>query len=136
MLMCAVYSVFRVAKVITQKKPKEQEEQSLCDSCTHLERKGCGIDVGKYRCDYFNESFNKSPEFCRNYERREEKKEPTEITLDESQTKMLHSARIRHFAEILKNEYSDRTVTIDNFIYMLNRLADIIAEDETPKEEP
>lgn len=57
-------------------------------------------------------------------------------TLDENQTKMLTSARIRHLAEILKNEYSDRTVTIDNFVYMLNRLADIIAEDETPKEEP
>ena len=36
----AVYLVFRVAKVITQKNPKEQEEQSLCDSCTHLVRKG------------------------------------------------------------------------------------------------
>ena len=55
---------------------------------------------------------------------------------DESQTKMLASARIRHLAEILGNEYSDRTVTIGNFIYMLNGLADIIAEDETPKEEP
>lgn len=55
---------------------------------------------------------------------------------NESQTKMLTSARIRHLAEILKNEYSDSTVTIDNLIYMLNRLADIIAEDEAPKEEP
>lgn len=44
--------------------------------------------------------------------------------------------RIRHHAEILENEYSDRTVTIDNLIYMLRRLADIIAEDEPPKEEP
>lgn len=79
LLTCAVYSVFRVAKVITQKKPQEPEEQSLCDSCTRLVRKGCGIDVGKYRCDFFNESFNKSPEFCRNYERREGKKEPTEV---------------------------------------------------------
>lgn len=58
------------------------------------------------------------------------------LTLDENQTKMLTSARIRHLAEILKNEYSDRTVTIDNLIYILNGLADIIAEDETPKEEP
>lgn len=49
---------------------------------------------------------------------------------DESQTKMLTSARIRHLAEILKNEYSDRTVTIDNFVYMLNRLADIVAKNE------
>ena len=44
--------------------------------------------------------------------------------------------RISHLAEILKTEYSDRTVTIDNFIYILRRLADIIAEDEPPKEEP
>lgn len=44
--------------------------------------------------------------------------------------------RIRHLAEILKTEYSDGTVTIDNLIYTLNRLADIIAEDEPPKEEP
>lgn len=44
--------------------------------------------------------------------------------------------RIRHLAEILKTEYSDRTVTIDNFIYILRRLADIIAEDEPKKEEP
>nr|DAE92819.1 MAG TPA: hypothetical protein [Ackermannviridae sp.] len=49
---------------------------------------------------------------------------------DESQTKMLTSARILHLAEILKNEYSDRTVTIDNFVYMLNRLADIVAKNE------
>ena len=78
LLTCAVYSVFRVAKVITQKKPKEQDEQSLCDSCTHLERKGCDLDVGKYKCIILNGSFNKPPEFCRNYERREEKKEPKE----------------------------------------------------------
>lgn len=55
---------------------------------------------------------------------------------DDSQTKMLISARIRHLAEILENEYSDRTVTIDNLIYMLNILADTIAEDKTTKEEP
>lgn len=55
---------------------------------------------------------------------------------DEIQTKMLTSARIRHLADILENEYSDRTVTIDNLIYTLNRLADIIAEDEPTKEEP
>lgn len=70
----AVYLVFLVAKVITHKKPKEQEKQSLCDSCTHLERKGCDLDVGKYKCVILNGSFNKPPEFCRNYERREEKK--------------------------------------------------------------
>lgn len=55
---------------------------------------------------------------------------------DESQTKKLPSARIRHLAEILENEYSDRTVTIGTLIYMLNRLAYIIAEDEPTKEEP
>ena len=44
--------------------------------------------------------------------------------------------RIRHLAEILENEYSDRTVTIDNLTYTLRRLADIIAEDEPKKEEP
>lgn len=77
MLTCAVYSVFRVAKVITQKKPQEQEEeQSLCDSCTHLLRKGCDIDAGKYKCDLFIASLCKSPEFCRDYEPRKEKKEP------------------------------------------------------------
>lgn len=79
----AVYLVFRVAKVITQKNPKEQEEQSLCDSCTHLVRKGCDIDVGKYKCEFLNGSFNKSPEFCRNYKQREEKKEPPEVNTDE-----------------------------------------------------
>lgn len=55
---------------------------------------------------------------------------------NESQTKKLPSARIRHLAEILENEYSDRTVTIGTLIYTLNKLADIIAEDEPPKEEP
>lgn len=55
---------------------------------------------------------------------------------DESQTKKLPSARIRHLAEILENEYSDRTVTIGTLIYTLNKLADIIAEDEPSKEEP
>jgi hypothetical protein len=44
--------------------------------------------------------------------------------------------RIRHLAEILENEYSNRTVTIDNIIYMLRRLADVIEEDEPQKEEP
>lgn len=85
LLTCAVYSVFRVACVITQKKPKEPEEpeeQSLCDSCTHLVRKGCDIDAGKYKCDIFIASFYKSPEFCRNYELRKEK-EPTEVNADE-----------------------------------------------------
>ena len=44
--------------------------------------------------------------------------------------------RIRHLAEILKTEYSNRTVTIDNIIYMLRSFADVIEEDEPQKEEP
>lgn len=83
LLTCAVYSVFRVAKVITQKNPKEQEEQSLCDSCTHLVRKGCDIDAGKYRCEIFIGSFSKSPEYCRNYERMKKKKEHAEANANE-----------------------------------------------------
>lgn len=83
LLTCAVYSVFRVANVITQKKPKEQEKQSLCDSCTHLVRKGCDIDVGTYKCDIFIASFYKSPEFCRNYELRKEKNKPQKDENDE-----------------------------------------------------
>ena len=54
----------------------------------------------------------------------------------ESLSRTFTPDRIRHLAEILKTEYSDRTVTIDNFIYILRRLADIIVEDEPPKEEP
>lgn len=79
LLTCAVYLVFRVANVIAQKKPKKQEElkeQSLCDSCTHLVRKGCDIDVGTYKCDVFIAGFYKSPEYCRNYEPRKEKNKP------------------------------------------------------------
>jgi hypothetical protein len=49
---------------------------------------------------------------------------------DESQTKMLASARIRHLADILENEYRDRFITIDTFAYTLRRLADIVAKDE------
>jgi hypothetical protein len=49
---------------------------------------------------------------------------------DESQTKMLASARIRHLADILENEHRNRVVTIDAFAYTLRRLADIVAKDE------
>lgn len=49
---------------------------------------------------------------------------------DESQTKMLTSARIRHLADILENEYRNRVVTIDAFAYTLRKLADIVAKDE------
>lgn len=79
----AVYLVFRVANVITQKKPKEQEKQSLCDSCTHLMRKGCDIDAGKYKCELFCVGFHNPPEFCRNYERRKEKNKPPKETSNE-----------------------------------------------------
>lgn len=49
---------------------------------------------------------------------------------NESQTKKLPSARIRHLAEILENECSDRFVTIHTFAYTLRQLADIVAKDE------
>jgi hypothetical protein len=49
---------------------------------------------------------------------------------DESQTKMLASARIRHLADILENEYRDRFVTIDTLAYTLRRFSDIVAKDE------
>lgn len=80
LLTCAVYLVFRVAKAITQKKPKEPEKETLCDTCKHLVRKGGDIESGKYKCEFVNGSFYESPEFCRNYKQREEKKEPTEVT--------------------------------------------------------
>lgn len=57
-------------------------------------------------------------------------------TQNENPSRTLTPDRIRHLAEILENEYSDRTVTMDNLIYTLRRLADIIEEDEPPKEEP
>lgn len=86
LVTCAVYLVFRVSNVIAQKKPKEPKKQSLCDSCTHLVRKGCDIDAGKYKCDIFIASFYKSPEYCRNYEIRKEN-EPTEVNEDERMDK-------------------------------------------------
>lgn len=79
----AVYLVFLVAKVITHKKPKEQEKQSLCDSCTHLVRKGGGLKIGKYKCEFLNGSYHESPVCCQIYERREEKKEPTDVNTDD-----------------------------------------------------
>ena len=80
LLTCAVYLVFRVAKAITQKKPQEPEKETLCDTCKHLVRKGGDIESGKYKCEFVNVCFYESPEFCRNYKQREEKKEPTEVT--------------------------------------------------------
>lgn len=72
---CAVYVAFRVAKAITQKNPQEPEEETLCDTCEHLMHKGGDIEPRKYKCGFLYGSFNKSPEYCRNYERRKEKKE-------------------------------------------------------------
>lgn len=83
LLTCAVYVAFRVAKAITQKKPQEPEKETLCDNCKHLVRKGGDIEPGKYKCEFVNGSFYKSPEFCRNYKQREEKKEHTEVSADD-----------------------------------------------------
>ena len=74
LLTCAVYVAFRVAPAIAQKKPQEKEKETLCDTCEHLIRKGGDIEPRKYECGFSDRSFNKSPEYCRNYKRREEKK--------------------------------------------------------------
>lgn len=55
----------------------------LCDTCEHLIHKGGDIEPRKYKCAFELVSFYKSPEYCRNYKRREEKKEPTEVNTDE-----------------------------------------------------
>lgn len=78
LLTCAVYVAFRVAKAITQKKPQEPEKETLCDTCKHLVHKGGDIELGKYKCEFELVSFYKSPEYCRNYELREEKGVPPE----------------------------------------------------------
>ena len=83
LLTCAVYLVFRVIKTITQKKPQEPGEKTLCDTCEHLVHKGGDIEPGKYKCGFEPVGFYKSPEYCRNYKQREEKKEPTEVNTDE-----------------------------------------------------
>nr|DAM43990.1 MAG TPA: hypothetical protein [Caudoviricetes sp.] len=83
LLTCAVYVAFRVAKAITQKKPQEPEKETLCDTCEYLVRKGGDIESGKYKCGFEPVGFCKSPEYCRNYEQREEKKEPTEVNADD-----------------------------------------------------
>ena len=74
LLTCAVYSVFRVSKVIAQKKPQEPKEETLCDTCENLVHKGGDIELGKYKCEFELVSFYKSPEYCRNYKQREKKK--------------------------------------------------------------
>jgi hypothetical protein len=75
LLTCAVYLVFRVIKAITQKIPQEPKKETLCDTCEHLVHKGGDIELGKYKCEFELVSFYKSPEYCRNYEQREENKE-------------------------------------------------------------
>ena len=75
LLTCAVYVAFRVAKAIARKKPQDPEKETLCDTCGHLIHKGGDIERRKYKCGFLDGSFNKSPEYCRNYERRKEKKE-------------------------------------------------------------
>lgn len=80
LLTYAVYLVFRVAKAITQKNPKEPEEETLCDTCEHLVHKGGDIESGKYKCGFELVSFYESPEYFRNYKLRNEKKEPPEVT--------------------------------------------------------
>lgn len=74
LLTCAVYGCFRVVKAITQKKPQESGKETLCDTCEHLMYKGGDIEPGKYKCAFESVSFNKPPEYCRNYKQREEKK--------------------------------------------------------------
>lgn len=83
LLTCAVYVAFRVAKAIVQKRPQEPKKETLCDTCKHLVHKGGDIELGKYKCEFELVSFCKSPEYCRNYEQREEKKEPTEVSADD-----------------------------------------------------
>lgn len=83
LLTCAVYLVFRVIKAITQKIPQEPKKETLCVTCEHLVHKGGDIELGKYKCEFELVSFCKSPEYCRNYEQREEKKEPTEVSADD-----------------------------------------------------
>lgn len=83
LLTCAVYLVFRIIKAITQKIPQEPKKETLCDTCKHLVHKGGDIELGKYKCEFELVSFCKSPEYCRNYEQREEKKEPTEVSADD-----------------------------------------------------
>lgn len=75
LLTCAVYVAFRVATAIARKKPQEPEKETLCDTCEHLIRKGGDIEPRRYECGFSDRSFNKSPEYCRNYETRNKNKE-------------------------------------------------------------
>lgn len=83
LLTCAVYLVFRVIKAITQKRPQEPKKETLCDTCEHLVHKGGDIELEKYKCEFELVSFCKSPEYCRNYEQREENKELPEVSAND-----------------------------------------------------
>ena len=83
LLTCAVYLVFRVIKAITQKISQEPKKETLCDTCEHLVHKGGDIELGKYKCEIELVSFCKSPEYCRNYELRNKKKELPEVSAND-----------------------------------------------------
>lgn len=83
LLTCSVYLVFRVIKAITQKIPQEPKKETLCDTCEHLVHKGGDIELGKYKCEFELVSFCKSPEYCRNYELRNKKKELPEVSAND-----------------------------------------------------
>lgn len=83
LLTYAVYLVFRVIKAITQKRQQSPEKETLCDTCEHLICKGGDIEPRKYKCGFVDGSFNKSPEYCRNYELRKEKEEHPEVSADD-----------------------------------------------------
>lgn len=80
LLSCTVYTTVHIVKSIVKKQQSEPEKEGLCDTCKHLVRKGGDIESGKYKCEFLNGSFYKSPEYCRNYELRKGKKEPPEVT--------------------------------------------------------
>lgn len=83
LLTCAVYVTFLVIKAITQKIPQEPKKETLCDTCEHLVHKGGDIESGKYKCGFEPEGFCKSPEYCRNYELRNKKKELPEVSAND-----------------------------------------------------
>ena len=55
---------------------KDLKKPTPCDSCKHLVSKG---GTWKYECNakysFFSDSFDKAPEYCSYYEKREESKE-------------------------------------------------------------
>lgn len=63
---CAVYGMVQCRKAI--------RVEPMCDSCVHLQMKG-GMYY-KYQCDCAG-NFDKAPELCRAYRKREEKRNDT-----------------------------------------------------------